>query len=163
MSNYDIVNTPMVTNHKLSKEREGEEVNSLQYKSLIGSLRYLTITRPDIVYGMSLLSHYMETPRESHWRAAKRILRYVKGTFNFGLHYTYGQNFELVGYSDSDWGEDPFEGKSITGYVFFGTSTTFSWSSKKQNIVALSSGEAEYVAVASTMCEAIRLKIYSLL
>lgn len=147
-----------MTNHILSIEGEGDTVDSTQYKSLIGSLRFLTTTRPDIVSGVGLLSRYMETPMESHWQAAKRILRYIKGTLNFGLYYACGEKFELKGYSDSDWGRDPVEKKSTTGNVFFGSSTAFSWSSKKQSIVALSSCEAEYVAAASTVCKAIWLK-----
>lgn len=142
MSNYGIANTLVATNYKLSREREGDEVNSLQYKSLIGSLRYLTITRSNIVYGVSLLSRYMETPRETHWQAAKRILRYVKGSMNLGLHYGYGEGFELIGYSNSDWGRDPIERKSTTRYVFFRASIAFSWTSKKQSIVTLFSCEA---------------------
>ena len=75
------------------------------FKSLVGSLRYLTITRPDIVYGVGLVSRYIETPKDSHWLAAERILRYIKGTLNHGLFYTYGETAELVGYPDSDWGK----------------------------------------------------------
>ena len=158
MSNYGTVNTLVVTNYKLSREWEGEEVNALQYKSLIESLRYLTITRQNIVYGVSLLSRYMETPRETHWQAGKRILRYVKGSMNLGLRYVYGERFELIGYSDSDLGRDPIERKSTIGYVFFGASTTFSWTSKKKSIVALSSCETEYIALVSTVCDIIWLK-----
>ncbi|CAL9005801.1 unnamed protein product, partial [Prunus brigantina] len=101
-------------------------VNATLYKSLVGSLRYLTMTRPDIVYGVGLVSRYMETPRESHWLAAKRILRYIKGSLNFGLFYAYGEYSNLVGYSDSDWGGDRDGGKSTTGYVFYLGSTAFS-------------------------------------
>jgi hypothetical protein len=141
------VNTPVATGLKLSKEGEGKLVNSTMYKSLVGSLRYLTMTRPDILYGVGLVSRYMETPRESHWLATKRILRYIKGTLNFGLFYTYGERADLVGYSDSDWGSDQDERKSTTGHVFYLGSTVFSWTSKKQAIVALSSCEAEYVSL----------------
>ncbi|XP_052197210.1 secreted RxLR effector protein 161-like [Diospyros lotus] len=116
------------------------------------------MTRPDIVYGVSLLSRYMETPRESHWQVAKRILRYIKGTLSFGLQYAYGEKLELIGYSDSDWARDPEEHKSTTRYVFFYSTIAFSWSSKKQSVIALSTCEAEYVAVAFTVCEAIWLK-----
>ncbi|KAM1224199.1 hypothetical protein ACFX2G_044088 [Malus domestica] len=158
MDKCNIVNTPVATGLKLSKEGEGEFVNSTLYKSLVGSLRYLTITRPDIVYGVGLMSRYMETPRESHWLAAKRILRYIRGTLNYGLFYNFGEDEKLFGYSDSDWGGDQDERKSTSGYVFFLGSTVFSWTSKKQSIVALSSCEAEYVAVASTVCEAIWLR-----
>ena len=74
MSNCNPVNTPVATGLRLTKEGEGRDINPTLFKSLIGSLRYLTITRPDIVYGVGLLSRYMQTPKESHWAAAKRIL-----------------------------------------------------------------------------------------
>ena len=102
MDSYNAVNTLIVTELKLSKEGEGKLINSIMYKSLVESLRYLTITRPDILYGVGLVNHYMETLRESHWLTTKRILKYIKGTLNFGHFYIYGENAELVGYSDSD-------------------------------------------------------------
>jgi len=152
------VNTPIAIGMKLSREGNGDFVDSTLFKSLVGSLRYLTITRPDIVYGVGLVSRYMETPKESHWRAAKRILRYIKGTLNLGLCYAYGKTSELVGYSDSDCGGDQDERKSTTSYVFYLESTAFSWTSKKQGVVPLSSCEVEYVAAAFTICEAIWLR-----
>ncbi|KAF8409311.1 hypothetical protein HHK36_005385 [Tetracentron sinense] len=109
------ISTPVAMGSKLTKEREGKTVDSTLFKSLIGSLRYLTITRLDIVYGVGLLSRYMETPKESHWLAAKRILRYISGTLEFGLFYSYNEDAELYGYSDSDWGGDQDERKSTTG------------------------------------------------
>jgi hypothetical protein len=95
---------------------------------------------------------------QTHWLAAKRILRYIKGTLNFGLFYVYGDEAKLVGYSDSDWRCDQEERKSTTGYVLYFSLTTFFWTSKKQAIVALSTCEAEYVAASSTVCEAIWLR-----
>lgn len=158
MNDCNIVTTPVAADLHLTKEGDGKLVESTLYKSLIGSLRYLTVTRPDIVYGVGLLSRYMEMPRESHWQAVKRVLRYAKGTLNFGLFYAYGENSKLMGYSDSDWGRDLEERNSTTGYVFYFGSTAFTWTSKKQPIVALSSYEAEYVAVSFTVCEAIWLR-----
>ena len=116
---------------KLSRKGNGDFVDSTFFKSLVGSLRYLTITKPDIVYGVRLVSRYMETPKESHWLAAKRIVRYIKGALNLDLFNTYGETVELVDYSDSDWEADQDERKSITGYVFYLGSTAFSWTSKK--------------------------------
>ena len=100
----------------------------------------------------------MERPKESHWVAAKRILRYIKGTMDLGLFYSYGNEANLYGYSDSDWGGDQDERKSTTGYVFYLGPTAFTWASKKQSIVALSSCEAEYVAASAAVCEAIWLR-----
>ena len=158
MSNCNPVSTPVATGLRLTKEGEGRDINPTLFKSLIGSLRYLTITRPDIVYGVGLLSRYMERPKESHWVAAKRILRYIKGTIDLGLFYGYGNEAKLYGHSDSDWGGDQDERKSTTGYVFYLGPTAFTWASKKQSIVALSSCEAEYVAASAAVCEAIWLR-----
>lgn len=97
MTNCNAVNTPVLTGSKLSKEGEGKTVDSTLFKSLIGSLRYLTITRPDIVYSVGFFSRYMENPKESHWLAAKRILRYIKGTMDFGLFYSYNDEAMLYG------------------------------------------------------------------
>ncbi|KAJ8628309.1 hypothetical protein MRB53_021616 [Persea americana] len=158
MSNCNPVSTPVATGLRLTKEREGRDINPTLFKSLIGSLRYLTITRPDIVYAVGLLSQYMEIPKESHWVAAKRILRYIKGTMDLGLFYDYGNESKLYGYSDSDWGSDQDERKSTIGYVFYLGSTTFTWVSKKQSTVALSTCETEYVAASAAVCEAIWLR-----
>ena len=89
MSNCNPVNTPIATGMKLSREENGDFVESTLFKSLVCSLRYLTITMSDIVYRVGLVCRYMETPKESHWLAAKRILRYIKGTLNLGLCYAY--------------------------------------------------------------------------
>nr|KYP33048.1 Retrovirus-related Pol polyprotein from transposon TNT 1-94 [Cajanus cajan] len=88
----------------------------------------------------------MEDPRYSHWKALKRILRYVKGTISLRLCFTKSDNYRLIRYSDSDWCGDVDDQKSTTGYVFFMGNTAFTWLSKKQPIVALSTCEAEYVA-----------------
>ena len=100
MSNCNPVNTPIATGMKLSREEIRDFVDSTLFKSLVGSLKYLTTTRSYIVYGVGLVSRYIETPKGSHWLAAKRILRHIKDTLNLGLFYTYGETAELVGYSD---------------------------------------------------------------
>lgn len=128
------------------------------FKSLVGSLGYLTCTRPDILYGVGLVSRYMESPTTTHFKAVKRILRYVKGTIDFGLLYPSSNEFKLVGYSDSDCGGDVDDRKSTTGFVFYLGSSAFTWSSKKQPIVTLSTCEAEYVTATSSVCHAIWLR-----
>ncbi|XP_074351809.1 secreted RxLR effector protein 161-like [Apium graveolens] len=95
----------------------------------------------------------MEAPTTTHMKAAKRILRYLKGTMDYGLLYHYSNEFKLVGYCDSDRAGDIDDRKSTTGYVFFIGDTSFSWSSKKQPIVTLSTCEAEYVAACSCVCQ----------
>ncbi|KAJ4719087.1 Retrovirus-related Pol polyprotein from transposon TNT 1-94 [Melia azedarach] len=158
MENCKPISTPIECGVKLSKHEEGEKVDSTFFKSLVGCLRYLTCTRPDILYATGLVSRYMETPTTTHFKAAKRILRYLKGTTNFGLFYSCSDNFELVGYSDSDWAGDTDDRKSTTGFVFFMGDTAFTWMSKKQPIVTLSTCEAEYVAATSCVCHAIWLR-----
>ena len=100
----------------------------------------------------------MEKPTITHFKAAKRILRYLKGTINFSLFYSASNNYKLVGYSDSDFGGDIDDRKSTSGFVFFMGDTAFTWMSKKQPIVTLSSCEAEYVAATSCVCHAIWLR-----
>ena len=158
MDSCNPVNTPVEIGLELRKSISGGNVDPTYFKSLVGSLRYLTCTRPDILYGVGLVSRYMETPDQTHLNAAKRILRYIRGTLNDGLFYSCTNDFRLVGYSDSDWGRDLDERKSTSGYCFFMGDTTFTWSSKKQAIVTLSTCEAEYVAANSTVCHAIWLR-----
>lgn len=100
----------------------------------------------------------MEKPKQDHFIAAKRILRNIKVTLNHGLFYTYSQDAQLVGYSDSDYGGYMDDGKSTFGYAFHIGSTVFSWSSTEQQTFALSTCEAEYIAAATCTCQAIWLK-----
>ncbi|XP_074366216.1 secreted RxLR effector protein 161-like [Apium graveolens] len=148
------VSTPAEASIKLRIDSTRELVNPTLFKSLIGSLRYLTFTRPDNMYAVGMVSRYMEKPKQDHFMAAKRILRYIKGTLDQGLFYMHSQNSKLVGYSDSDYGGDLDDGKSTSGYVFHIGSAIFSWSSKKQPTVALSTCEAEYIAAATCACQA---------
>lgn len=154
------VNTPVESGVELRKSTNGGNVDTTYFKSLVGSLRYLTCTRPDILYGVGLISRYMEAPDQSHLNAAKRILRYIKGTLNDGLFYSCVDVFKLVEYSDSDWGRDLDERKSTSGFAFFMANAVFTWSSKKQPIVTLSTCEAEYVAANSAVCQLRRLPCY---
>lgn len=118
------------------------------YKQIVGSLMYLTSTRSDIMHAVNLISRYMENPAEVHLLAAKRIFRYLKGTTNFGILYKNGVKSSLLGYSDSDYAGDPDDRNSTSGYVFMLNSGAVSWSSKEQEIVTLSTTEAEFVAAA---------------
>ncbi|XP_057791354.1 uncharacterized mitochondrial protein AtMg00810-like [Salvia miltiorrhiza] len=132
MEDCKAINTPVECGIKLSKNDGGEKVDPTLFKSLVGSLRYLTCTRPNILYATGL--------------AAKRILRYLKGTLDYGLFYSNTDDYKLVGHSDSDWAGDNDDQKSTSGFVFFMRDTVFTWMSKKQSIVMLSTCEAEYVA-----------------
>jgi Reverse transcriptase (RNA-dependent DNA polymerase) len=146
MENCNPIVTPMELGTKLSRYDEGDEVDTNLYRSLIRNLRYLTCTRPDIMFVVGVTSRYMENPKTSHWKATKRILRYVQGTVDLRLHYSKTNNFKLTGYSDGDWYGDIDDRKSISGFAFYVGDTIFTWLSKKQAIVTLSTCEAEYVA-----------------
>ncbi|XP_050920499.1 uncharacterized mitochondrial protein AtMg00810-like [Lathyrus oleraceus] len=125
MDDANPVGTPMECGSKLSKQENGEIVDPTLYKRLVGSLRYLKSTRPDILYVVGVVSRYMEAPTTTHFKAAKRILRYIKDTANFSLHYYSSINFEIIGYSYSDWSGDLDDRNNTTGFVFFMGDTGF--------------------------------------
>ncbi|GKV53076.1 hypothetical protein SLEP1_g59622 [Rubroshorea leprosula] len=157
MANCKPVSNPIACGTRLSKYDESTKVDPSLYRSLVGNLRYLTYTRPDILYGVGLVSRYMEAPTSTHMKMAKRVLRYIKGTIDYGLTYSFSTNFKLYGYSDNDWGGDVDDQKSTTGFLFFLGDTAFTWCSKKQPIVTLSTCEAEFVFAASYNKSAIAL------
>ncbi|KAM7488108.1 hypothetical protein LguiB_025592 [Lonicera macranthoides] len=158
MDKSNPVHNPIVPGFKLSKYEEGVKVSGIFYKQIIGSLMYLTATRPDLMFVVSLLSRYMECPTELHLQAAKRVLRYLKGTTNFGVFYEKGGSEELIAYIDSDYAGDLNDRKSTSGYVFSFGSGAVSWSSKNQPVVTLSTTETEFIAAASCACQALWLR-----
>lgn len=158
MQDCNPVCTPTEVGLKLVKDPGGKMVNSTFYKQIVGSLMYLTSTRPDIMHAVSLISRYMECPKEAHLLAAKRIFRYLNGTINYGLFYRKGEGSDLFGFTDSDYAGDLDDRKSTSGYVFMMGSGAISWSSKKQSIVTLSSTEAEFIAATTCACQAIWLQ-----
>lgn len=157
MDECNSVHNPIVPGVKLVKDEDGVKVDSTFYKQIVGSLMYLTATRPDIVLVVSLISRYMECPTELHLQAAKRVLRYLKGTIELGLFYKKGGNKDLIAYTDSDYAGDRDDRKSTSGYLFMLSSGAVSWSSKKQRVVTLSTTEAEFIAAASCTCQAVWL------
>lgn len=158
MKNCNSVGTPAEPSLKLTKDLKGKKVNITFFKQIIGSLMYLTATRPDLMYSISLISRYMEHPTEQHLLAAKRILRYLKGTIDFGVFYKKGEGSELMGFTDSDCAGDVDDRRSTYGHVFMLSSGDVTWLSKKQQIVTLSTTEAEFIAAASCACQAVWLK-----
>ena len=148
--------TPLESQVKFLSEEGKSTVNSTTYRSLIGSLRYVRHTRPDILFAVGILSRHMENPNQEHYSGVKRVLRYLKGTENYGLFYRKGAlRGELIGYSDSDFAGDSTDRKSTSGHIFFLGGMVVSWSSQKQSIVALSLCEAEYIAATSVTCQAV--------
>src|SRR5581483_1945131 len=127
---------------------KGIPVDQKAYRAIIGSLLYLTASRPDIMFATCFCARFQANPKESHMLAVKRILRYLKGTPNSGLWYPKESGFELVAFSDADHGGCQLDQKSTSGHVQFLGDKLVSWGSKKQHCVSTSTAEAEYVAAA---------------
>jgi hypothetical protein len=142
-------------------EQQRKEMINIPYRSIVGSLQYITLsTRPDISFAVNQLSRYIENPGHSHWTAGKRVLRYLKGTTNTGLLYKdYDQNgnTKIEIFCDADWGGDTADRKSTTGLLVKLNGCVITWLSKKQPTVALSTAEAEYIAIATALQELIWL------
>ena len=159
LTECNVVSTPLEARVKFTTTEENDRVNVTSYRSLIDSLRYLTHTRPDLLYFVGILSRYMEKPSQEHLNAVKRVIRYAKGTVDYGLLYKKGEsNSELIDYSDIDFAGDVGDRKSTSGHIFFLGEMAISWSSQKQSIVALSSCEAEYIAATRAACQALWMK-----
>ncbi|XP_040371837.1 secreted RxLR effector protein 161-like [Rosa chinensis] len=153
-----IVTNPMSTSAKLSEDLTGKSVDQTLYKSMIGSLLYLTASRPDISYSVGVCAYFQANPRESYLEAVKRIIRYVSCTTNCGIYFTFDTNVEIAGYSDADWGGNLKDRKSTSGGCFFVGNNMVAWHSKKQNCISLSTTEAEYVAAGSCCTQALWMK-----
>ncbi|XP_068461649.1 uncharacterized mitochondrial protein AtMg00810-like [Phaseolus vulgaris] len=158
MENCKTVNTPMNQKEKLIKDDGSDKVNEYEFRSLIGCLMYLTTTRPDILNVVSILSRFMHCPNETHMIAAKRVIRYIKGTWNFGVKFLKQKEMKLIGFSDSDRGGSIDDKKSTSGYCFSLGSGMFSWSSKKQATVAQSTAEAEFIVATAAVNQALWLR-----
>ncbi|XP_042757957.1 secreted RxLR effector protein 161-like [Lactuca sativa] len=151
------VSTPMEFGSKFLKNTSEDDVNPSLYRSLVGSLMYLTATRPNIMFSMSVISRFMENPKKSHWEAGKHILRCINGTLNHGLIYTRTEDANLRGFRDCDYGRCIYDSKSTTGYVSDLVSRAISWKKKNPNVVALSSVEAKYISLSMVGCQALWL------
>ncbi|XP_074362525.1 secreted RxLR effector protein 161-like [Apium graveolens] len=144
---------------QLHKDETGKAVNPTDYKSLVGSLRYLVHTYPDISFSVGVVSRYMERPTVLHLNAVKCIMRYVRGTLDFGLVYLRGKgNYLLAGFSDSDLAGNLDDRRSTGGLAFYLNECLISWVSQKQKCVALSSCEAEFMAATAAACQGIWLR-----
>ena len=151
MVNAKPIKTPMPTNGHLDLNEEGKAVDIKVYRSMTGSLLYLCASRPDIMLSVCMCARFQANPIEYHLVAIKRILRYLVHTPNIGLWYFKGSRFDLLRYSDSDYADCKVDRKSTLGTCQFLGWSLVSWSYKKQNYVALSTTEAEYI-VAGACC-----------
>jgi hypothetical protein len=137
------MDTPMNVDIRKVKVPDSDPVDPSLYRQLIGSLMYLVNTRPDIFFVINALSQFQVEPRKEHWIAAKHVLRYIRGTINYGLRYTTYSDIQLHRFTDSDWVGSAEDRKSTSGMCFSLGSTMISWGSRKQKSVALSTIEAE--------------------
>nr|GFC20669.1 uncharacterized mitochondrial protein AtMg00810-like [Tanacetum cinerariifolium] len=138
-----------IMDFKEGKDGTGKDVELHLYRSMFGSLMYLTASRPNIMFAVCACARHQVTPKECHLHAVNRIFRYLKGNPKLGLWYPKESSFDLVAYSDSDYGGANEDRKSTTGGCQFLGRRLISWKCKKQTIVATSTTKAEYVAAAS--------------
>ena len=138
--------TPMANGVKLDVDEKGKSVDQKQYRGMIGSLLYLTASRPDILFIVCLCARFESNPKESHLSTVKRIFCYLIGTEDLGLWYPKGPDLKLLGYCDADFAGCRVERKSTSGSCLFVGGYLISWNSKKQNSIALSTAAAEYIA-----------------
>ena len=158
LSECNASQVPMDLNIKLSRSPRERSIDEKLYRRSIGCLRYLLHTRPDLAFSVGVLSRYMQEPKESHGAALKQVLRYLRGTIGYGLVFKHTNGQGLVGYSDSSHNVDEDDGKSTTGHVFYFDQCPITWCSTKQETVALSSCEAEFMAGTEAAKQAIWLQ-----
>jgi hypothetical protein len=158
MTGYKPISIPLEQNVKLSAD-EGDLVeDTTMYRRIVGSLIYMTITRPDLSYAVGVVSQFMQTPRKPHLDAVRCILRYIKHTLQCGIFYEAKSQAQVHGYTDADWAGNVSDRRSTNGFMFSFGSGAVSWSSKKQPTVALSSMEVEYRGAAIVACEVVWLQ-----
>lgn len=145
--------TPLCTSTSLHLHDGTATVDSSLFRSIIGALQYVTLTRPDVSFAINKLSQFMHKPTQTHMQQLKRVLRYLKGTINLGLQLNKPPNLSLIAFSDSDWAGNVDDRTSTSSYIIFLGGNPISWSSKRQRSVARSSTEAEYKSVAHTAAE----------
>ncbi|KAJ9540465.1 hypothetical protein OSB04_026971 [Centaurea solstitialis] len=158
MSGCSSAKTPMSVTTQLHADLSGKPVDQKVYRAIIGSLMYLTASRPDIMFATCVCARYQANPKESHLQAVKQILKYLKGTPNLGLWYPKDSSFELKAFTDADHAGCKLNRKSTSGSCQFLGDKLVSWSSKKQNCVSLSTAETEYVAAASCCSQVLWMK-----
>ena len=158
MDNSTIIGTPMSSSGKLDQDEEGISVDQKLYRGMIGSLLYLTASRPDILYSVCVCARFQFSPKESHMLAVKRIIKYLKSTSNLGIWYSKHSFLDLFGFFDVDYAGCKIDRKSTSGTCQFLGLNLISWHCKKQNSVALSTAEADYMAAGSCCAQVLWIK-----
>lgn len=147
------VHVPIEQNHRLALSTAPLFHNPERYRRLVGRLIYLTISRPELSYSVHMLAQFMKAPRLDQWKAALRVVRYLKSNPGQGIFMRADCDLRLSAYCDSDWGSCPVTRRSLTGYFVMLGRSPIAWKTKKQHTVSRSSAEAEYRSMATTCCE----------
>ncbi|KAL2228577.1 UNVERIFIED_CONTAM: Retrovirus-related Pol polyprotein from transposon RE2 [Sesamum indicum] len=153
MTDAHPVLTPLPHGIKFSSELGSPVPDPEKYRRLIGRLLYLGFTRPDLSFAVQQLSQFLQHPTDQHWSAALHVVKYLKGSLTNGIFFPSSSNFQLAAYTDADWGSCMDTRRSVTGFCIFLGSSLISWKTKKQHTVSRSSAEAEYRAMATSVCE----------
>ncbi|KAL0458234.1 UNVERIFIED_CONTAM: Retrovirus-related Pol polyprotein from transposon RE1 [Sesamum latifolium] len=153
LTTANAVSTPLPQGVKFSIDTGVPLTDPERYRRLIGRLLYLGFTRPDVSFAVQQLSQFIHRPTDRHWDAAIHMVRYLRGTLSASLFFPASNSFQLMAYTDADWGSYVDSRCSVTGYCIFLGSSLISWKTKKQNTVSRSSPKAEYHAIAATVCE----------
>ncbi|GKC59782.1 retrovirus-related pol polyprotein from transposon TNT 1-94, partial [Tanacetum coccineum] len=152
------IKTPMSSETKLTLDEDGDSVDNTKYRGMIGSLLYLTVSRPNIMFSVCLCARFQEDPKTSHLEAVKRIFRYIKGTTHLGLWYPKGTGVETIVYAYSDHAGDYVNFKSTSGVCTFMGYCLTSWFSKKQTALAISTIKVEYIFAEKACQQALWMK-----
>ncbi|GJW00951.1 hypothetical protein Tco_1556202 [Tanacetum coccineum] len=158
MDKCDSIGTPMATKPKMNADLSGTPVDQTRYRSMIGSLMYLTSSRPDLVQALCYCARYQARPTKKHLKEVKRIFRYLKGTINMRLWYSKDSSFELTTFSDADHAGCLDTRKSTSGGIQFLGDKLVSWMSKKQDCTLMSTAEAEHVVLSASCAQVLWMR-----
>ncbi|WKA05169.1 hypothetical protein VitviT2T_023150 [Vitis vinifera] len=153
MQGANPISTTMTTGQKLSGYGSESVQDVKLYRSVVGALQYVIVTRPEIAYSVNKVCQYMQAPLESHWKVVKRILRYLKDTLHHGLHLRKSHTLDLVVFCDADWASDPNDRRSTSGFCVYFGSNLVTWQLKKQHTISRLSTKVEYRSLASLVAE----------
>ncbi|GJZ47392.1 hypothetical protein Tco_0601224 [Tanacetum coccineum] len=158
MESCDPVDTPMVEKSKLDEDPQGKAVDPTHYRGMVGTLMYLTASRPDLTFAVCMCARYQAKPTEKHLHAVKRIFKYLRGTVNRGLWYPKDSSIALTAYADADHAGCQDTRRSTSGSMQLLGERLVSWSSKRQKSVAISSTEAEYIALSGCCAQVLWMR-----